>query len=316
MKSRMWLVGAVVVGSTCISRGGDAPALEKSVVDESTSAAKSVIDAPVLLSLAPEPESVYAPPAPPREDEGINQGGANIDVHARYLTDYIYRGVDRSNVSKHDRDLNLQVDGKLSFNLGKFPHPSIGLFANVFDSDPVSHIQEVRPFFGFDWTIRPFILTFGNNTYVYPERDHFGTSEVYGQVTFDDSILWHSEKPIFSPYVYAAYDYDKNHGWYFEGGIKHDFYFEDYGITVTPSADVAAIQQYASQFIFTSRQDSGFQHYDVGLTAAYSLNKLFNFPKRYGDFALEGYVYYTGSIGQHILADNQLWGGAGIAFHY
>ncbi len=309
MNSRLWLVGAAMAGSVCGVRAGD-------VAGEPAGAANAAQNAPVFLSLAPEPESVYAPPAPPREEEGLNQGGVNVDIHVRYLTDYVYRGVDRSSVSNHDHDFNFQIDGKLSFNLGKVPHPFIGIFSNVFDSDPVSHIQEVRPFFGFDWTVRPFTLTIGDNTYVYPERDSFGTSEVYAQITFDDSVLWHSEKPVFSPYVYGAYDYDKNQGWYFEAGIKHEFFFEDYGITVTPSADVAAIQNFPTQFVFTGQQDSGFQHYDLGVTAAYSLNKLFNFPKRYGEFSVEGYFYYTGSISQHILADNQLWGGAGIAFHY
>ena len=45
----------------------------------------------------------------------------------------------------------------------------------------------------------------------------------------------------FSPYVLAAYDYYHNEGWYVESGIKHDFTFEDYGLTITPQANVGWI---------------------------------------------------------------------------
>jgi hypothetical protein len=261
-------------------------------------------------------ESVYAPPAPPRPEEGVNVGGVNLDLTVRYLTDYVYRGVDRSDVGGHEDAPNLQFDGRLEFDLGKLPHPFIGLFSNVFNSDPVSRFQEIRPFFGADWTLRPFIFEFGHNTYIYPDRDAFETSEVYSKITFDDSILWHTEKPVLTPYVYGAYDYDLNKGWYLEAGIKHDFVIEDTGITITPTADVGFVQNYAHQFVFVSPQDSGPQHYDIGLVGTYSLNTLFNVSRRHGEFALQGYLYYTGSLSEGILATNQLWGGVGIAFRY
>ncbi len=39
------------------------------------------------LSLLPEDESVYAPPSAPREDQGTNLGGVNLDLKITYLTD-------------------------------------------------------------------------------------------------------------------------------------------------------------------------------------------------------------------------------------
>src|ERR687898_808858 len=56
---------------------------------------------PVKLALlqpgpGPQDESVYAPPAPPSDAEGANTGGINLDLTVRYLTDYLYRGVDRT----------------------------------------------------------------------------------------------------------------------------------------------------------------------------------------------------------------------------
>src|SRR5439155_23725461 len=86
---------------------------------------------------APVDESVYAPPTTPTETEWSNTGGVNIDVDVRYLTDYIYRGIDHSEVGGHEDAPNLQLDEKVSFNLGKAPHPFVGVFVNVYASDSI-----------------------------------------------------------------------------------------------------------------------------------------------------------------------------------
>ncbi|GIW75539.1 MAG: hypothetical protein KatS3mg104_0602 [Phycisphaerae bacterium] len=44
--------------------------------------------------------------------------------------------------------LNLQFDGKISFDLGKLPHPFVQVFVNVAENDPVSNFQEIRPTVG------------------------------------------------------------------------------------------------------------------------------------------------------------------------
>jgi hypothetical protein len=268
------------------------------------------------LSLLPEDQSVYAPPAPPREDEGINSGGVNVDLTVRYLTDYVYRGVDFSESGGSEDSPNLQFDGRLSFNLGNFPHPFIGVFVNVFDDDPISRFQEIRPFFGVTWELRPFNLEGGNLTYIYPERDKMNTGEVYGKITFDDSWLFQTDRPLFSPYVFAAYDYDKYDGWYFEGGLKHEWVLENTGLSLTAVASVG----YAMDQSFFAKtpggDDTGLQHWEVGLVGKYSLNQLFRFSTRYGEWNLEGYLYYTDKTDSSLRADKQIWGGAGIGFRY
>ena len=59
---------------------------------------------PALL----DDQSVYAPPAPPRENEGFNAGGVNFDLQFRYVTDNVYRGVSRSGPGEHAHSTNLQ----------------------------------------------------------------------------------------------------------------------------------------------------------------------------------------------------------------
>jgi hypothetical protein len=269
------------------------------------------------LSLLPEDESVYAPPSAPREDQGVNQGGVNLDLKFTNLSNYIYRGVDHSRFPGRNQKPNVQVEGTVSFNTGKLPHPFFGVFTNIYNNDPVSRFQEIRPFGGFQWTLRPITVDAGVNAYIYPEREKFNTAEVWTKITFDDSILFRSEHPFLSPYVYGAYDYTLNHGFYIEVGVKHDFVIEDTGITLTVLGDVAYVDQIKKVFIFTNAKDHGLQHYDVGFIARYSLNRLFHFSKRYGDVSLNGYLYYTDGINRDVLhTDTKVWGGVGIEFRY
>ncbi|HEX5244134.1 MAG TPA: hypothetical protein VFW23_12800, partial [Tepidisphaeraceae bacterium] len=64
------------------------------------------------------------------------------------------------------------------------------------------------------------------------------------------------------------------------------------------------------------RTDTGFQHYNFGLIGSYSLNTLFNAPARYGQWSLEGYLYYSDGLANHLRADTRIWGGVGISFYY
>lgn len=293
-----------------------------------------------------QPESVYAPPAPPRDDEGINGGGVHFDLAIKYVTDYVYRGVDRSEFlgrlpDKLDSDENgkkqdvpgplddstknstgaedrpnYQVDAKLSFDLGKFPHPYIGVFVNIFNADPLSRFQEVRPFFGIEWQLKPFLIDFGHTTYILPEREYANTSELYARLTLDDRRVFHTERPVLSPYIFAAYDYDIYDGWYVEAGVTHDFPIEDWGITITTFANAAYVLHNNLYQETVDGRHTGFQHYELGVIGSYSLNNAFNISKRYGDFALEGYVTWTDQLNSELRADTQLSGGAGIVFKY
>src|SRR6266850_1838897 len=277
---------------------------------------------PPRFTLEPQDTSVYALPTPPTTEEGANTGGVNIDMRVNYLSDYLYRGVDRThfidtstgNPTANER-ANFQFDGKLIWNLGKLPHPFIGIFANVLDQDPISTFQEVRPVFGAEWRIRPLILSAGHNTYIFPERSELNTSEAWGKIALDDSVLLRSDEPLLTPYIYAAYDYDIYNGWYFQAGVSHDFVIEGTGINFTAEAAVGGVLGQQA-FAGPTRKDTGFQHYEFGLTARYNLNQVLNIPARYGQWSINGYIYYADGLNNHLRADTQLWGGTGIQFSY
>jgi hypothetical protein len=281
-------------------------------------------------------ESVYDLEAPEADEEGFNEGGVHFDLTVRYVTDYVFRGIDRSEgtgqfnddegnpiVFPEDPDTegggedaaNLQVDTRFKFDLGRAPSPFVGLFANVYNDDPINRFQEIRPFFGLEWMVRPFIVGVGHTTFIYPERDDANTAEVWASVTLDDSFLWNSERPVLSPYVFGAYDYDLYSGFYIEAGVKHEIVFEDTPFTLTLVADAAFVID-NPQFTAANEEDTGFQHWDVGLIGRYNLNTLFNVSRRYGTFHLEGYLYYTDGLDDDLLADTELWGGVGIGFRY
>lgn len=277
-----------------------------------------------MLSAAPgDDQGVYTLLQAPTAAEGTNLGGVHLDLNVSYLNHYVYRGVDhsigaQSSILKTKAStLNLQADAKLEFDFGKLPHPFVGLFSDVYDADPVSRYQEIRPYYGLGWTIKPFILEGGGITYLYPDRENLNTAETYGKITLDDTFIFNTDKPILSPYVEAAYDYDKNNGWYFETGITHDLDLEDLGLKLTFQADMAYILGFQEQFVFiNSMHDTGFQHFDVGMKAAYSLNRLLNFSNRFGELDVLGYLFYTGRLDSDLTANNVLWGGAGIGFKY
>jgi hypothetical protein len=308
-----WVTGACAAGAVALSAAAEPTA-------------------PVALQQDPY-ESIYLPPGPPREEEGVNAGGVNFNLRISYLTDYVYRGVDESERLAATNDAgvfdpaadtgaedapNLQFDGNLALNLGRLPHPVAGVFANVYNDDPISRFQEIRPYFGLDWDLRPLRIQAGQISYIYPERETVNTQEIWASVTFDDSRLWRTERPLLAPYVYGAYDYDRYDGFYLEAGVRHQFELEETGIMVTAVADIAYVinQPRFTDFTATHPEDSGFQHYDIGLIGSVSLNHLLGIPRRYGLWTFEGSLYYTDNIDTGLRADTQVWGGVTVGFKY
>jgi hypothetical protein len=173
----------------------------------------------------------------------------------------------------------------------------------------------VRPYIGFDLNLKPLTVSAGGITYIFPERESLNTSEVFGKVELNDALLFHSDRPFLSPYVYGAYDVDKYDGLYMEAGLKHDLPIPDFGVVLSVVADVGYVMN-NGQFSLRNGKDTGFQHYDIGLIGNYALNPAFNIPRRFGEWKLIGYLYYTDSINKDLRADTQIWGGMGIRFEY
>jgi len=263
-----------------------------------------------------EPENVYLPAAPPTPAQLTNQGGVNFSLETDYLSNYLFRGVDQSTPPKRNEHA-LQFNGELEFDLGKLPHPFVGIFSNIFNNDPVSRFEEVRPFAGVEWTIRPITVSTGFNGYIFPNREGRDTQEVWARISVDDSRLWRTERPVLSPYVYGAYDFNRYDGFYLEGGIKHDIVVGETGLVISILGDFAYVA-HNSYFLAPGPfgKETGFQHYDCGAIASYDLNPVLSIPHRYGDWQLKGYLIYTGPVDSGLRGDSRLWGGVGLEFRY
>ena len=290
-------------------------------------AAASAFPLPLLAAGPPAevgvPNSVYAPPPIRTPDQGVNEGGVSLDIDVTYFTDYVYRGIKRfsdADTGASEDSANFQPYGKVSFNLGKLPSPFISLFANVATDDQVTNFEELRPTVGLDWDLRLFKISAGHTSYLYPSREDLETNEIFGSLTLNDAPLFNTERPVLSPFVFAAYDYDRYDGLYLEGGLRHDFLLEGTGLTVTVEGVVAYVNHYgllAGPPDAAGRSsDTGFPFYQLGLLGRYDLNEVLNLSRRYGEFALTGYLYYTDGIDDRLRSDTQLWGGAGVSFRY
>jgi hypothetical protein len=263
-----------------------------------------------------EPENIYVEPTSPTADKLTNQGGAHLSFDVDYFSTYMYRGVDQSTPPKRNEKA-LQFDGRLDFDLGKLPHPFIGVFSNIFNDDPVSRFEEVRPYAGAQWTIRPITASGGFNGYIYPNRQGVDTQEIWAQISVDDSRFFHTDRPFLAPYVYGAYDLDKYKGFYLEAGVTHDFVFGDSGLILTAVGDFAYVA-HNRYFKGTGPNASatGLQHYDGGTILTYELNPVLHIPLRFGHFQVKAQLFYTGAITDGLRADNRLWGGVGLNFRY
>lgn len=263
-----------------------------------------------------EPQDVYLPPAPPTLNQLTNQGGVHFSLDIDYLSNYMFRGIDQSTLPKRNEKA-LQFNGRLDFDLGKLPHPFIGVFSNIFNNDPVSRFEEVRPYAGLEWTIRPITVGGGFNSYIFPNREGKDTQEVWMEISVDDSRLWHTKRPFLSPYVYGSYDFNRFNGFYLEGGLKHDFVIGETGLVLTAVGDFSYVAH--DGFFRVSGptgKETGFQHYDVGMIGTYDLNPALRIPRRYGQWEIKGYLMYTGPVEEGLRANSRLWGGVGLSFRY
>jgi hypothetical protein len=297
-----------------------ARAEDEKATDSGILSAAAGTDVIVASVVGPEEDPFASKPADiPSQwgDQRENNGDAHFMLDFAYANKYVYRGVDHDAVATHGNSLNLLFDGKLEFDFGKYPHPFVEFFTNIYDADPLSRFQEIRPILGVDWDVKPFDLQLSHINYIYPERETFNYPEIDFKVTLDDYLLLHTEKPILSPYILGAFQYQKNEGWYVEFGFKHDFEFEDLGLTITPELNVGWISGLRQQFVFINNlRNTGWQHLEVGVNVSYSLNFLLNVSKRYGEFDVKGFGFYDDRLNSRITASNDFWGGIGLGFKY
>ena len=275
--------------------------------DQSIYSPKAVTTDPSLSIYAPYPVSFQTPAEVTLRP--------TLTLNAFYLTDYVYRGVDYTHLSRA-HGLDFLAEAQLSLATGDgMPGYFFSAATNYFDHDPESHWQMLRGEAGMDWKINQITAILSAEMEQYPDRERLSSAEVAGKLLWDDSHLWHREHPLLQPYVLAAYDYQINSGWYLETGISHDFVLAD-GLIITPLARVAYTSAWQRQFVFTVEEGTGWQHYDLGVAGKYSLNSLLNIPRGYGQWLLGASLYYTGHLADATVGNSLWWGSVSIGLIY
>ncbi len=282
-------------------------------------AARGEVQPLQLVQLQDPEESIYEDVGPPRPEEGFNSGGVNFDLTVSYLTDYVFRGVDQSELGENEDAPNLQFDGFFKFDLGKLPHPIAGVFVNIYEDDPVSEFQEIRPYVGFQWESGRSRSPAGTRRSSSPSARPSTRTRSTSASRSTTRRIWGTDQPLLSPYGFAAYDYDLYHGVYVEVGLSHEFTLEGTGITFVAQADLAYVtgHPFFADPEAADPSENGFQHYDVGLTGTYSLNSLLNIPRPLRPVEPQRLpLLHRRHRERPPAPDTQLWGGMGVRFQY
>ena len=65
-----------------------------------------------------QPDSIYAPPGVGDSQGGYNDGALSIGIFGRYMTDYIYRGLEVVEPPTREDSINFQLGADLRLDLG------------------------------------------------------------------------------------------------------------------------------------------------------------------------------------------------------
>jgi hypothetical protein len=321
-------MGNAALWIVCFTSAGAAIALASASLNAQSPATRPAEptraeNRPLRLMLQPDPgpvpqETIYAPPPVAQSSQGYNEGALSLDITGRYMTDYIFRGLELVEPPGSEDAINVQFDALLTLDLGELPDPFVRIFTNTAEGDDISNFQVIRPSVGIEWETEAFTLAAGNQSFTYPDRTELDTSEVFATLTINDGLLFGEDEPILSPYVFAAYDYDTFNGTYVAAGVSREFQIPESNFSGGIHGLVAYVNDLPDLYGIDTvdPEGSGFSHYQVGARLHYDLNSLLNISRRYGQWGVEGYLNYTDGLDSDLAVTPQLWGGAGITFRY
>ncbi|HOD81278.1 MAG: hypothetical protein BWX88_00382 [Planctomycetes bacterium ADurb.Bin126] len=159
--------------------------------------------------------------------------------------------------------------------------------------------------------------------YTYPPftGDFHTTYELWGKLTFDDSVLFGTKGPVFNPYVQYWHDYDVVKGGWLELGAKHDFALAELGmgdvpvlkdITVTPSLALGMDHRYNTKALgFSPATRLGNIQY--GLDVVYNVSQALGVHERWGVVKVGPFLRFSQALFDEITQD-EFWGGLKVSY--
>ena len=272
-----------------------------------------------------------AAPAQAAPKEWEKDAPVSIAMDYALMSDYVWRGINISDYAGEGAEkANHQLGGGFSLDLPWF---TIGTYVwstwfqdqNQVNSAQSDHLQEIDYVFYIGRDIEPIStnIELGWIAYTFPhlEGDGYGTYEVYGKISFDDSVIFGF--PILSPYFYWGYDYDLgNNGSWLELGISHDFAGSDLGdivivkdLTLTPGIVFGYDMRYLHNFSLTGEGGASNHLANIVYSAAlgFDLSSATGMSARYGTIGLGAVVNYSQAVRRDLLND-ELYGGFTVAY--
>lgn len=176
----------------------------------------------------------------------------------------------------------------------------------------------------------------GWNCLHFPAVGIGGTQEVYVSLTFDDSPLWGTGKPVLNPYVYYALDYDwGDNGSWIEIGAKPVISLAELSCTkdlpvlkdswVSPSVSLGIDHRYygglAEGFGGELADYLGIDKHTrcanvvFGFEYGYDLTRTLGIRREGGTVTLIGFLNYSQAL-QKDLINDEFWGGVKLAWSW
>jgi hypothetical protein len=245
------------------------------------------------------------------------------------VSDYVWRGINLSEYAGEGREkpnhqLGVGVSLDTSDVLG--PDSNFGEFAGCIWFEWYAAQQRLTPWTGtnlqevdytvsWSYEIAPIGTTVELGWIAYhfppyrrsgsPSADAATTYEVYGKVSFDDSLIFGS--PLLNPYVAYYLDVDVIRAGWLEFGVSHDFALADLGlgdvavlkhITITPSAVLGVSDRYYDRAGVGSANGSGMRlgNINYGLELTYDLSSSLGLPAQYGSLTAGAFINYSQAV--------------------
>ncbi|MGN6628038.1 MAG: hypothetical protein ACTHLN_15575 [Tepidisphaeraceae bacterium] len=173
-------------------------------------------------------------------------------------------------------------------------------------------------------------LTFGKltvtptyNLYQYPNGSFNSIQEGAVTVSYDDSDMWNGMKMEgfkLSPYITAAYELSDGNGsenGYAEVGVVPGYNIKAGDWNIPLSFPIALGTGWDGYFTKSNGHNSFFGYISAGITTSIPLPV----PAKYGNWAIDGGVYYMNLLANSVEASNHgesnvVWGKVGVTFSY
>ena len=249
------------------------------------------------------------------------------------ISDYIFRGINFSEYSGEGREKpNHQTALGVEYDTGKFG--SIGACfwfewyaaQEKLTPDYGGNTQEIDYMVYWKYAIPNLATTVetGWIAYTFPplKGDAHTDYEWYLKVSFDDSGLWKTAKPVLNPYVAYYHDLDlaKNASWW-EMGISHGFAMGDYfkdapilkDITVTPSLVLGVNRRYYEKIGLGGSPSTRLANLNYGLEVSYDLSGAIKLPPQAGKMTVGGLLNYSQALYDELIND-EFYGGLKLSY--